>query len=73
MPTNGVFSSQSLLWVPRAFPVYKFGNRSSSKAGSKGAWVFIQQFLPGFGGGLLLGVLFIFGLPSWAKCHYIAL
>lgn len=56
--TKGVFSSQSLLWVPRAFPVYKFGNRSSSKAGSKGAWVFIQQFLPGFGGGLLLSVLF---------------
>lgn len=56
--TNGVFSSQSLLWVPRAFPVYKFGNRSSSKARSKGAWVSIEQFLPGFGGGLLLGVLF---------------
>lgn len=58
-PTKGVFSRQSLLWVPRAFPVYKFGYWSSSKAESKGACIFIQQFLPGFGGGLLLGVLFL--------------
>lgn len=38
-PTDGIFSSQLLLWVSRAFPVYKFGNKNGGNLGRKGAWV----------------------------------
>ena len=68
-PTDGTFSSQLLLWVSRAFPVYKFGNKNGSNLGGKRAWVLDSNSYQSLAEvcSLVCYFLVIFGFPAGQK------